>query len=127
MTDRKETIQEIKTALKRRSGRAWSVTGGHGTAWGWITIGALPSKRTCHSIQRPGTVGNPGDYDDIDTGQPCGYMTLADRNKLGELLGLNEPVHCQGVKIPASNDYWTEYIDRANGHQPSVTGKPYWD
>jgi hypothetical protein len=35
--DRNETIKTIRTALRRRSGKAWSVTGGRGTGWGWIT------------------------------------------------------------------------------------------
>lgn len=42
--DRNETIKRIKDALKRRSGKPWSVTGGRGTAWGWITIDAPPAR-----------------------------------------------------------------------------------
>ena len=38
--DRKETIKRIKTALERRSGKKWSVTGGQGTAWGRPTNAA---------------------------------------------------------------------------------------
>lgn len=39
--DRNETIARIKQTLKQRTGRQWSVTGGRGTAWGWITIKAV--------------------------------------------------------------------------------------
>lgn len=49
--DRNEAIQRIKTALRRRSGKAWSVTGGRGTAWGWINIDAPPARRTWQHIQ----------------------------------------------------------------------------
>ncbi len=34
--DRDEAIKRIRAALKRRSGKLWSVTGGRGTSWGWI-------------------------------------------------------------------------------------------
>lgn len=51
MTDRDDAIQQIKTALKKRSGKTWSVTGGRGTAWGWITVNAPPRRRTWQFIQ----------------------------------------------------------------------------
>ena len=35
---RNTVAKRIRTALKHRSGKAWSVTCGRGTAWGWITI-----------------------------------------------------------------------------------------
>lgn len=43
---RDSAISTIRAALRRRSGKAWSVTGGRGTAWGWITIEAPPARRT---------------------------------------------------------------------------------
>lgn len=48
---RDETIKAIKAALKKRSGKDWSVTGGRGTAWGWIAITAPPKRRTWHIVQ----------------------------------------------------------------------------
>jgi hypothetical protein len=102
--DRNEAILRIRKALKARSGKAWSVTGGTGTAWGWIHIQAPPARR-----------------DDM------GRTSEADRAELGQLLGLEGPVHTQGVNIPASSDYRQEYVDRAEGRSPAVTGKPYWD
>ena len=126
--DRNETIKRIKAALKRRSGKAWSVTGGRGTAWGWITIDAPPARRTAHSVLRAGAIyDRPEDYEERDTGEPGGSMTETDQKELGELLGLKAPVHCQGESIPAGHDYWQEYIDRAEGRTPSKVGKPYWD
>lgn len=104
MADRAETIKAIRTALKGRSGKAWSVTGGRGTAYGWLTIKAPPAR--C------------GAY---------GYMTEADCAELGELLGLGEPVHQQGQSVPASGAHYREYIARAAGLTPAVCGVQYWD
>ena len=123
---RAAVIARIKTALQRRSGKAWSVTGGKGTAYGWITIDAPPARRTARFVQRPGTAGNPGDFDDRDTGELGGHITPDDRAALAALLGL-ETVHFQGVNVAAGHDYYREYIDRAEGRAPSVTGRPYWD
>jgi len=126
--DRDGAIREIRTALKRRSGKTWSVTGGRGTAWGWITIDAPPARRTSHCVKRAGVLtDNPGDYEEIETGVPGGSMTVAERAELGTLLGLDRPVHCQGESIPAGTDYRLEYIDRANGRTPTTHGKQYWD
>ena len=102
-TDRDETIRAIRSALRQRTGRSWSVTGGRGTAWGWIRISAPPARR----------VG----YD---------YISDDDRATLGAALGLDR-VHQQGVSIPAGHDYRTEYVDRAEGRTPSRYGVPYWD
>jgi len=126
--DRNETIKRIRTALKKRSGKSWSVTGGRGTAWGWLNITAPPSRCTGHSVKREGAITDwPEDYTYQDTGEPGGNMTPADAAELGELLGLDKPVHFQGESIPAGHNYWEEYIDRAEGRTPSVVGKPYWD
>lgn len=100
---RDEAIARIRAGLRQRTGRAWSVTGGRGTAWGWIRIHALPSRRI--------------EY---------GYMSELDRRALANALGL-ERVHMQGESIPASSDYWWEYVDRAEGRPPAKLGTPYWD
>lgn len=125
--DRNETIKRIKQALKKRSGKPWSVTGGRGTAWGWIKIDAPPKRRTEHTVKKPNaTTDNPEDYEHKDTGQPGGHMTTSDRAELAKLLG-KDSVHFQGESIPASHDYWQEYTDRAEGRTPTVRGKQYWD
>lgn len=103
-TDRDVAIARIRAALRRRTGRAWSVTGGRGTSWGWIRISAPPARR----------VG-------------FGYMTDTDRTELATALGLDRPAHVQGVSIPAGSDYRVEYVDRAEGRAPSRIGVPYWD
>jgi hypothetical protein len=101
-TDRNVTIAAIRKALRARSGKAWSVTGGSGTAWGWIRIHVPPAKRS------------------------GSMMSDEARAELGTLLGL-PPVHPQGVSIPSSNDYYREYTDRAEGRTPSKIAQPYWD
>lgn len=103
MTDRDITINEIHTALRRRSGKAWSVTGGRGTSWGWIRISAPPARR-----------------------ETFGYMSAADAAELGQLLNLDGAAHAQGVSVPASSCYYREYVDRANG-RAFVAATPYWD
>ena len=96
---RDEAIKQIREGLKKRTGRSWSVTGGKGTAWGWIRIDELPRN---------------------------GSLTDKTMKILAKALGLDS-VHHQGVSIPASSDYWWEYIDRATGRKPRVIGEPYWD
>ena len=109
--DRNEAIKRIRTGLRTRTGRDWSVSGGRGTAWGWITVEA-PPRRQCDWD------GNP---------EPDGGTTgPEDRRILAEALGL-ETVHHQGVSIPASNAHYQEYVDRAEGREPSVHGEMYWD
>jgi len=103
MTDRDTTIATIRAALRRRTGRAWSVTGGRGTSWGWIRISAPPARRVGY-----------------------GYLSEDDAATLAGALGLDR-VHQQGVSIPAGIDYRVEYVDRAEGRTPSRIGQPYWD
>lgn len=102
VADRDAVIATIRAELRRRSGKSWSVTGGRGTAWGWITIQAPPARR-----------------------QGC-YMTDADQAKLAALLGLRN-MGPQGVLVPDRKNYRVEYVDRASGRKPSVAGVPDWD
>lgn len=127
--ERNDTIKRIRSALQRRSGKAWSVTGGRGTAWGWLTIDAPPARRTWRNRLKADAspAQLPEDYEEYDSGQPGGYSSPSDRAELGQLLGLDKPVHCQGVSIAASSEYWQEYIDRAEGRTPAKIAQPYWD
>ena len=105
--DRDDAIAAIRAGLRRRSGKAWSVRGGRGTSWGWITITAPPRRQ-----------------------DPEGCMTDEDRVELAELLGLGPAegrAHWQGVTVPASAQHRHEYIARAEGREPEVIGVPYWD
>lgn len=108
--DRNEAIRRIREGLKARSGKTWSVTGGRGTAWGWLKISAPPKRLEART---------PGGY--------AGYMTEADCAELGRLLGLKGPVHFQGESVAASSDHYWEYVDRAEGAEPRCFGKVYWD
>lgn len=126
--DRDDTIRAIRAALKRRSGKSWSVTGGRGTAWGWITIDAPPRRRSGDHMPDGADEFGRITYRHVDTGEPrrFGIMTPADCAELAQLLGL-ERVHPQGVSIPAGTDYRIEYVARAEGRAPSAFGTPYWD
>lgn len=102
---RKNTIPAIRAALKERSGKAWSVTGGTGTAYGWITISSPPARR-----------------------EQYGYMSEADKVELAHLLGGDSPVHSQGESIPADHAYRRVYLQRAaTGNANGHTAQPYWD
>jgi hypothetical protein len=126
--ERNETISKIKAALQRRSGKAWSVTGGRGTAWGWIKIDAPPSRCTwTHRLKAGAVTDRPADYEEYNKGEPGHLMGPEDRAELGRLLGLDGPAHCQGESVAASHDYWQEYIDRAEGRTPAKIAQPYWD
>lgn len=126
---RDETIKAIRAALKRRSGKPWSVTGGRGTASGWITVTAPPKRCTGKTIEhaelRDGRTHY--EYEHIDAGEPTGSMTPQDAAELGELLGLGRPAYPGGESIPASNDHRIQYIALAEDRSPSTFGKQYWD
>lgn len=111
--DRDDAIKLIREALKKRSGKAWSVTGGRGTAWGWIRIDAPPARRKYDSE------GNPSSSE-------WGYTSPAEQLELSRLLGLERPEH-QGHSVPASSDHYREYVERARGQTPTVYGTQYWD
>lgn len=55
------------------------------------------------------------------------YLSREDGEELARLLGLPARVHPQDQSIPTGNDYYQEYVDRAEGRRPTVHGKPYWD
>lgn len=100
---RANTIAAIRAALRDRSGKPWSVTGGTGTAWGWIRVQAPPARRV--------------EYD---------YMSDTDRAELGQLLGVT--VHHQGHSVPSSHDYYRLAIQQAaTGSANGRTAEPYWD
>jgi hypothetical protein len=127
---RNEAIARIRKALRSRSGKTWSVTGGRGTAWGWITVDAPPARRTWHHVdtgRKDEQTGLPVYEEREDPAAPFGHTGPDERRELGELLGLGGPAHHQGVSIAASNGHYREYVDRAEGREPSTRGECYWD
>jgi hypothetical protein len=128
--DRNATIKLIRGALQRRSGKAWSVTGGRGTAWGWIHIDAPPARRTWKCREKPSATYEAkwsDQWEEYDTGEPGHSTGPADREELATLLGVELSQVSGGVGVPASYEYRREYIDRAEGRTPSVIATPYWD
>ena len=113
---RADVIAIIRSNLRIRSGKSWSVTGGRGTAWGWLSIDSPRARRNFNNEGDASTVSG-------DTG----YSSRSDRMELAQLLGFTGPVHCQGVSIPGDRSYWQEYVDRSAGIQPRIIGRPYWD
>jgi hypothetical protein len=113
---RDEAIRRIKAGLQSQTGNPWSVTGGHGTSWGWIHINAPPKRRTWSWRLKPGEFINiPENYEEYDMGHPGGHMSPADRAELGQALGLREPVHYQGESASGRTYSYQEYVDRAEG------------
>lgn len=102
IADRDAVIATIRADPRRRCGKSWSVTGGRGTAWAWITIQAPPARR--HGS----------------------YMTDTNQAELAALPGLRV-VTLQGVLVPDRKSYRIEYVERASGRKPSVPGVPDWD
>lgn len=123
---RDETIQAVRTALRRRSGKAWSVTGGRGTGWGWIHVDAPPARRTWHYVETGARDADGMPVYEERPGDTGGHMSPAERAELAGLLGL-DAAHFQGVSIPANSEYYREYVARAEGLSPTVRGSPYWD
>ena len=113
---RAAVISRIRKGLQTRTGRTWSVTGGRGTAWGWIRISAPPARKVCFDKACDRVACTHGRYE----------MTEDDLAMLSLALG-ERMVHHQGVSIPASSAYYREFIDRAEGRTPEVIGTPYWD
>ena len=132
---RDEAIRRIKAALERRSGKRWSVTGGRGTAWGWLNIDVPPARRVW-SINY-----DPEAFPDGPSGRCVpllerahyapdrepgnGYAGLADCCELAVLLDLTPPVHFQGVSVPP--DSWEVYARKAEGETGQHEPEHYWD
>lgn len=105
---RNDAIKAIRAALRKRHLR-YSVTGGRGTAWGWIHIDLMPAEfKAPFSPEHSAAIN-------------------AKRAVMYRAFGLNPGMESGSISVAASRDYYQEYIDRANGRAPSVIGQPYWD
>lgn len=94
-------INEVRRALRARSGKAWTVTRQRGTAYGWINVTAPASRQTNYQ------------------------MSAEDTAELGSLFGLQGGA--TSVLIPDTPHHWAEFVERANGRVPMVYGHQYWD
>lgn len=95
----------IARLLRERTGRAWSVTRGRGTAYSWLTITA-PSKRRAQ----------------------FGYLSADDQALLSAALGGR--VHCQGESVRPCSGVHGSYVFRAAGHPVPEDWRiaaPSWD
>ena len=102
--NRDEAISRIKTALKKRTGRVWSVTAGRGTAWGWVRISAPPKR--------------------LENGS----LSDLDRAALARAMGFDlSEVHRSGISIPASSAYYRAHVERAETGSTELNPQPYWD
>ena len=104
----------MRRLLKLRTGIAWSVTGGRGTARSWLNI-HVPKAR------RVGSDGQP-------TGKSWGYMGARDRALLGVILG--ELPHYQGESIRTEAGVREWYLWRLSGHAAPAglkVAEPGWD
>ncbi|MBU2177536.1 MAG: hypothetical protein KJ556_20790 [Gammaproteobacteria bacterium] len=121
MNDRTEVTKRIKSTLKKKTGKNWSVTGGRGTAYCWLTVQAPKNRRVAHK-RNPDWNG----HDSIPacialTGKPPWidyisdkpdenlYMNDEDRELLGRVFGMAYPAHHQGLQI--SPDNWDRYMN----------------
>jgi len=151
-TSRDAVVKRIKAALQKRSGKQWSVTGGRGTAYGWLQISVPKARLGCARLHEYdwqtnvcstcGKHRNEAFLEEEPTRrrkwlmscpehrctEQCygGYIVPEDREELAALLSLDD-VHTQGVQVMASHDAYVEYVDRAEGREPRSIGVPYWD
>ena len=95
---RAEAVKRIRAGLRARTGEDWSVS----DEQGWVVVKSPPRRRTAHD-----------------------GLVDADARKLAEALGLPW-VPPPGVLVPPTPDYYQEYVDRAEGREPSALGDPHW-
>jgi hypothetical protein len=99
---REQALIQLRHALSRRTKSKFSVTGGSGTAWGWIGISLRPS-----------------DYDKLTPDQQ--------KAKLRELNELFDRQGASSISVPASSEHYREYIRRALGEKNVPATPAYWD
>lgn len=116
--DRDVAIKRIRKALKKKTGKSWSVTGGRGTGWGWIDVQAPPRRRINHAP-------NPAYINDHETPdmprhivvQPPPntkgwYTSDTERKQLTRAFGLTHIVHYQGLMIsPDKREFYVSRVE----------------
>lgn len=94
----------LKKALKVATGRAWSVRGSRGTAYGWLNVSA------------------PKDREE----GPYGYTSEEDRVLLREAFQ-TERIHHQGYMIPSSRGFYWQAAQAVTGRPITIHGVRDWD
>ena len=100
-----EAIKIIRTLLKKRTGRSWSVRRENGSSYGWITIMAPPRRCTA-------------DF---------GYLNAEDQATLAAIFG---ECHHQGIMIHTGNGVRAKYACQAAGVELPAhvrVAQPDWD
>lgn len=113
--DTDETIKRLRVALKKATGRAWSVTRGRGTAYSWITIDAPKNRRVYrfHETVDRDACGMPKFVDVYDPAYEWGHMGIEDRQLLAGVLGLDRDIHHQGILIAPERETRWRYVSAA--------------
>jgi hypothetical protein len=120
---RATAIDLIRSALRQRSGKTWSVTGGRGTGYGWLRIESPPKRRVCYHVG----IGNECATPERCATYTSGYMSIEDCAELGALMG-REHVHFQGLSVPSDSDAYRLYIALAQtGESHGFTFERSWD
>lgn len=116
--DRDEAIKRVRAALKRKTGKTWSVTGGRGTAWGWITVEAPPKRRVFHD---PNPAWNIRDLNcqepryferKPEDGEKGWYTSDAECRQIQRAFGLSCIVNSQGLHIdPDKREFYVQRVE----------------
>lgn len=119
--ERKDAVKRIKAALKKKTGKTWSVTGGRGTAWGWLCVQAPKKRRVSHkenpACNRMVYPLPPGQSLYIEYVRENGvnyYTSDVDCEELARAFGLSSKVHYQGLNIsPDQRELYVKMIEEA--------------
>ena len=120
--DRNEATKRLRRALRALTGKSWSVRGGKGTGYGWISVDTPKSRRT-HTAEGEVAPEGTSDY--------SRHMSPAERRELGALLGapqrfedgeLVAVAHHQGHSIrPRDRDHVLRRLEEmAAEHEPKA-------
>jgi len=119
MLNRDETIERIRAALKKKTGKTWSVSGGRGTSWGWITVQAPPKRRVFHDPNPKWEVWDlkceePRYFERLPKeGETGWYTSDAERQEIASAFGLDSPVHFQGLMVsPEKYEFYVAAVEK---------------
>lgn len=109
--DTDESVKRIRAALKRKTGMAWSVRRGKGTAYCWLSVGAPPRRQVAHDR-------NPAwNCWDMDSNEPpyferpkvkgdlVTHTSNTDAQILADIFGKSAH-HCQDMSISPDAHEW---------------------